>query len=51
MEVVEAEKRLLIALSAGAKPLEYRWDEKRFILPPGEMATELGLFFTADGLA
>jgi hypothetical protein len=35
VQVVEAEKKLIIRLTDGSSPIEYRWDQKWFVLPPG----------------
>ena len=35
IRVREQENKLLIVLGDGSPPIEYRWDERRFVLPPG----------------
>jgi hypothetical protein len=35
IRVVETEKKLIILLGDGTPPIEYRWDNRWFVLPPG----------------
>jgi hypothetical protein len=36
VQVVEEEKKLIIAIPAGSEPFEYNWEKKWFVLPPGQ---------------
>lgn len=36
LQIVESESKLIITLGDGSPPIEYSWERKWFILPPGQ---------------